>query len=157
MDYWRLFLVTAALMGAMAFLTCLCCWVSTTVRDIRLRREWARQEREEQEIEERRAHAPRYMTYEQFREDVLGCAVPIDEILDRLNGQLPPKAANIQKAGLSIPISMPALIFGSLLLLGRSHYGLKMNTPTLQFIETIVKDGLDQWNKTLTRKPEGSA
>jgi hypothetical protein len=157
MDYWRLFTVMAFAMGAMAFATCLCCWVHTVVKGVILRREWVRQEREEQEIGERRARAPRYMTYEQFREDVLGCAVPIDEILDRLNGQLPSRAADIQHAGLPIPVSPAALIFGGLLLLGCRYYGLKMNPPTLQFIETMFKNGLDQWNKTLTKKPEGSA
>ena len=113
MDYGRLFLFMAAATGVMAIATHLWCWVYKAVERSVFRRKLTDLCRaldleclEDEEIERRRAVAPRYMTWEQAMGDFRG-GVPLDDILDRLNGEFPPKAADIQFAGPSTPAMTP--------------------------------------------------
>lgn len=113
MDYGRLFLFMAAATAAMAIGTHLWCWVYHVVERSIFRRKladlcqaWDLECLEDDEIERRRAAAPRYMTWEQAMGDFRG-GVPIDDILDRLNGQFPPRAAEIQKPEPSVPSGSP--------------------------------------------------
>lgn len=108
MDYGRLFLFMAAATGAMAIATHLWCWAYCVVERAIFRRKlsslcqtWERECLEDDEIERRRAAAPRYTTWEEAMEGFRGGA-PIDDVLDRLNGEFPPRAADIQH-GPSLP------------------------------------------------------
>lgn len=113
MDYGRLFLFMAVATAVMAIGTHLWCWVYSVVfratlywRIERLHKQFEIWDAEEKEIERRRAIAPRYMTWEQAMADFRG-GVPLDDILDRLDGKFPPKAADIQFAGPSTPPMTP--------------------------------------------------
>ena len=117
MDYGRLFLFMAAATGVMAIGTHLWCWAYRVVERAVFRRKlnslcqtWERECLEDDEIERRRAAAPRYMTWEQAMADFRG-GVPLDDILDSLNGEFPPKAADIQHAG---PSTRPGPLNGGL-------------------------------------------
>ena len=113
MDYGRLFLFMAAATGVMAIGTHLWCWAYRVVERAVFRRKlaslcqtWERECLEDDEIERRRAVAPRYMTWEQAMNDFRG-GLPLDDVLDRLNGQFPPRAADIQK---SVPGPIPGSV-----------------------------------------------
>lgn len=119
MDYGRLFLFMAAATGAMALGTHLWCWAYQLVAKSVFRRALLRLEQEEAELDGRRAGATPYMTYEQFRADLMD-GTPIDMILDRVNGKFPPPAAQVQHPGdashtltstsLLIPIAVAGLM-----------------------------------------------
>ena len=117
MDYGRLFLFMAVATGVMAIATHLWCAVYRMVERAVFRRKlselcqtWDRECLEDEEVERRRAVAPRYMTWEQAMGDFRG-GLPLDDILDRLNGEFPPRAADIQKAA---PGAAPAPLNSSL-------------------------------------------
>jgi len=146
MDYGRLFLFMASATAVMALGTHLWCGIYRVVERAVFRRKlselcqtWDRECLEDEETERRRLLAPRYMTWEQAVEDFRG-GVPLDDVLDRLNGQFPPRAADIQKAGpvassgaLKSPISGPELaatltivaIFGCLFGIGFKPDGME--------------------------------
>lgn len=157
MDYGRLFLFMAAATAVMAIGTHLWCWVYSVVRRMVLRRElahlceeWNRPDPEEEALDLRRTSAPPYRTYEQFRADVLSMGVPIDDILDRCNGKLPPKAAEIQKADPAAPPSPEALqktISGPVLattLITLAVMTCLYGCPSHRFIEALLKSAKEQ-------------
>lgn len=123
MDYGRLFLFMTAATAVMAFVTHLWCWAYRGVERMVFRRklselcqELGRERLEDDEIDRRRLLAPRYMTWEQAMIDFRG-GVPIDDILDRLNGEFPPRASEIQhgspfppSASSAAPIGIPELV-----------------------------------------------
>lgn len=123
MDYGRLFLFMTAAMVVMALVTHLWSWAYRTVERMVIRRkiyqlcgELDLTCSEDDEIDRRRLLAPHYMTWEQAMVDFRG-GVPIDDILDRLNGEFPPRASEIQSgsplpppASSSVPMSVPELV-----------------------------------------------
>jgi len=109
MDYGRLFLFMAASAFVMSLATHLWCWVYHVVERAVFRRKLVslcqalgQECLEDEEIERRRLFAPRYQTWEQAMEDFRG-GVPLDDVLDRLNGEFPPRASEIQKPGPAAP------------------------------------------------------
>lgn len=127
MDYGRLLMFMIAATAAMASVTHLWCWAYLSLeRMVILRKlsglflELDQERLEDDEIERRRLLAPRYMTWEQAMADFRG-GVPIDDVLDRLNGEFPPRASEIQHGSplpppgsLGTSISGPAVaaVFG---------------------------------------------
>lgn len=153
MDYGRLFLFMAAATAAMAIGTHLWCWVYCALERMVIRRKlselcqsWDRECLEDEETERRRLVAPRYQTWEQAMGDFRG-GVPLDDILDRLNGQFPPRAAEIQKPGLLTPpgpnpvISGPAL---AVILTGMAIltcvYGLGSRAEAVEYLIQKAKE-----------------
>lgn len=159
MDYGRLFLFMAAATSVMATGTHLWCWVYSVVRKMVLRREMLRMygqlalpDPEDEAVDRRRFTAQPYRTYEQFRTDVVGMAIPLDDILDRLNGQMPPKEADLPKldtttptgaltsTGLQQAISGQALVAGLGVLLLMIYYDIPLNAKAVEILVANLRE-----------------
>lgn len=148
MDYGRLSMFMVVATAAMAIATHLWCWAYRKTAYSILKREWSRQDREEQEIEERRARAPRYHTYEQFQSDIRDLAVPLDEILDRLNGKFPPRAADLPKAQPSMASDSLSGVGLSAVLVTLAMVTCLYGSPSPKFVEALLQIAKDQFGKT---------
>jgi len=168
MDYGRLFLFMTAATAVMAGVTHFWCWAyrgleRTIIRRklFKLCRELDLECPEDDELERRRLTAPRYMTWEQAMADFRG-GVPIDDVLDRLNGEFPPRASEIQHGSPfppsgSFPASIngPALVavFGTMALY-MCLFGVELKPEGVEFLVRKAKEkfGGDPQPSTPTRK-----